>query len=51
MKKYQLVGIQRCEGLMPDFELFDLLEDFPGHPKGSTVTQGTLEKLGIWRGL
>ena len=49
-KLYVLVGIQRCQGLMPDFELYNLLEDFPGHPKNSTVSQATLEELGIWQG-
>ena len=28
-------------------ELWDLLEDIPDHPKGSTVSEGTLRKLGF----
>lgn len=50
-KLYEWVGIQRCQGLMEDFNLYNLLADFPGHPKGSTVSEETLQKLGIWEGV
>lgn len=30
----------------PAFELYDLTEDIPGHPKGSTVSRQTLERAG-----
>jgi hypothetical protein len=39
--------VQECEGLMPDFAMFDLLVDLPGHPRHSTVSEATLRKLGV----
>jgi hypothetical protein len=40
------VGRQECAGLMPDFDLWNLTEDIPGYPAGSSVSTDTLLKLG-----
>lgn len=41
------LGLQRgIPGKVPDQALFNLTEDIPGHPKGSTVSRETLEKAG-----
>lgn len=39
-------GMQEAPGRAP-FELFTLTEDIPGHPQGSTVSRGTLERAGF----
>jgi hypothetical protein len=31
---------------LPDFALYDLLADLPGHPASSTVSRYTLEEFG-----
>lgn len=42
------LGIQRgIPGKVADQPLFNLTEDIPGHPKGSTVSRETLEKAGF----
>lgn len=41
------VGWQRTGGIGPDFPLFDLVEDAPGHCAGSTVSEATLRALGL----
>ncbi len=33
-------------GVMPDFDLYNLKEDLPGHPKDSTVSEKTLREAG-----
>jgi hypothetical protein len=42
----RFAGWQDGMGVMPDFELFVLTADIPGHPAGSTVSRRTLERLG-----
>jgi len=32
---------------LPNFPLYDLLEDLPGHPTHSTVSRDTLEEFGF----
>ena len=40
-------GVQQgVPGLVEDFELYNLTEDIPGHPAGSTVARETIEKAG-----
>jgi hypothetical protein len=39
-------AIQRCDGLMPDFALYNLTADIPGHPRNSTVSEADLRKAG-----
>lgn len=48
MTFYKWIGTQEFPG--GSIELYDLLIDFPGHPKGSTVSEQTLRGLGAWRG-
>lgn len=40
-------GVQPGEGFVPDFRLYNLTADIPGHPQGSTVSEHTLRKLGF----
>ena len=40
------VGVQPGCGVMPDFALFNLTADLPGHPRGSTVSEQTLRSAG-----
>lgn len=40
------IGMQSGYGNMPSFELWNLLIDIPGHPKGSTLRRQTIEKAG-----
>ena len=40
------VGTQRGYGIVPDFALWTLTVDIPGHPAGSTVTPETIAALG-----
>ena len=40
------LGIQPGYGTLPDVELWNLLEDIPGHGNGSTVSRETIEKAG-----
>lgn len=39
-------GVQSGMGVMPDFRLYRLTKDIPGHPKGSTISETTLRELG-----
>lgn len=39
-------GLQRGFDTIKDIELYDLTEDIPGHPEGSTVSRQTLERAG-----
>ena len=39
------VGTQKGWGGHPDFDLWNLTEDIPGHPSGSTLSSKTLEDL------
>lgn len=43
------IGIQ--EGLphrgIPDLELYNLVDDLPGHPANSTVSRNTIEQHGV----
>ena len=41
------VGLQEGFGDVPSFNLYNLTEDIPGHPAGSTVSQDTLEQAGF----
>lgn len=41
------IGRQEGVGRIPAFDLFDLTEDIPGHPSGSTVSAMTLERAGF----
>ncbi len=41
------LGMQECAGVCPDFALFNLTADIPGHPCNSTVSEMTLRKLGF----
>lgn len=40
------VGWFRGNGLFPDFALWELTADIPGHPKGSSVSTDTLLQAG-----
>lgn len=40
-------GFQEGYGDIPGFHLYNLTEDIPGHPKGSTVGRETLAKAGF----
>lgn len=40
------IGIQEGTGRIPGFELYNLTQDIPGHPAGSTVSRETLESAG-----
>ncbi len=44
---FVFIGVQDCGGIVPDFALYNLLVDVPGHPAGSTVSEDTLRKLGF----
>src|SRR5512139_183976 len=46
-KQARFLGLQQAPAPMPTLELWNLLGDFPGHCKGSTVTRSTLDRLGI----
>lgn len=39
-------GKQSGMGFMPDFDMYNLKEDIPGHPKDSTVSDKTLQEAG-----
>ena len=39
-------GHQSGFGLMPSFNLWTLTEDWAGHPKGTTLSENTITKLG-----
>lgn len=39
-------AVQEGHGHFPDYELYDLTADIPGHPKGSTVSGDTLKEAG-----
>ena len=39
-------GVQLGVAHIPDFALYDLTTDLPGHPKSSTVTKDTIEISG-----
>lgn len=41
------IGRQDGIGKTPGFDLYNLTEDIPGHPKGSSVSRGTLEEAGF----
>lgn len=41
-------GMQDGFGIVPDFELWDLTADIPGHPSRSTVSRQTLEAAGYY---
>jgi len=41
------LGTQKGYKTIPDYDLYDLTQDLPGHPKGSTVTRETLEDAGF----
>lgn len=43
----KFLGMQERAGGKPPLELWNLTTDLPGHPKGSTLTRATLEKLGL----
>ena len=42
----KLIGIQRGIADIPDFELYNLEADIPGHPVGSTVSKNTILEAG-----
>lgn len=42
------IGMQSGCGLRPDFALYNLTADIPGHPEGSTVSAQTLERNGFF---
>jgi len=33
---------------LPPIAMYDLLEDVPGHPRGSTLSEETLKNEGLW---
>ena len=43
------LGYLECNspGLQQSIELWNLIEEIPGHPEGSTVSRRTLEKAGF----
>lgn len=41
-------GVQDCEGLCPDIELFNLTTAISGIPAGSTVSRAMLEQAGFF---
>lgn len=41
------LGVQKAYKQSPELELFNLTEDIPGHPAGSTVVRQTLEQAGF----
>lgn len=41
------IGVQEGYGVRPDFALYNLFVDLPGHPRGSTVTAATLQEHGL----
>ena len=41
------IGRQEGSDGIADFDLYNLTEDIPGHPEGSTVTRSTLEAAGF----
>lgn len=45
-KLYTFIGYQEWPGHEP-LALYDLLEDVPGHPKGSTISNDTIISLGL----
>jgi hypothetical protein len=42
------VGYQQWHGSPPAIELFNLIQDIAGHPRGSTVSRETLEAAGFY---
>lgn len=42
----EYLGRQQGFGSIPDFDFFNLLEDIPGHPAGSSLARETLEGYG-----
>jgi len=43
----EFLGTQKGFKTVPDFDLYNLTQDIPSHPKGSTVTRETLEEAGF----
>jgi len=39
-------GVQHCSGIMPDFELWTLTVDIPGHCAGSSIDGKSIEAAG-----
>jgi hypothetical protein len=44
---YYFIGYQEFKDTK--FGLYNLTQDFVGHPTGSTVSEATLKELGIWQ--
>jgi len=42
----RFIGTQQGYGMVPDFDLWNLTADLPGHPTDSTVSSETLLKHG-----
>lgn len=40
-------GFQEGYKHLPGFHLYNLVDEIPGHPACSTVTQATIERYGI----
>jgi hypothetical protein len=41
------IGVQEGFMHLPSIELWNLLDDIPGHPAGSTVSRRTIEAVGV----